>query len=182
MFRSQCDGDGDDQDPRQDGGVSHHKVHCSIDWLIIIIELYNDRFIDICIFLKILIDWLIDIDWLIREDEDDEVGAAFQKFAVLTRELSLLMKNLVSFSFCSLSLCLCLCFCLCLCPPPLSFVWSWNSILKMKMFLSSSKSFPSHSVSTILTLDIVVGVYKHFLWGSQNFLFKTVKLKENCGQ
>ncbi|XP_023349481.1 arf-GAP with SH3 domain, ANK repeat and PH domain-containing protein 2 [Eurytemora carolleeae] len=31
-----------------------------------------------------------------REDEDDEIGAAFQKFAVLTKELSLLMKHLMT--------------------------------------------------------------------------------------
>ena len=31
-----------------------------------------------------------------REDEEDDIGAAFQKFAVVTKELSALMKNMVS--------------------------------------------------------------------------------------
>ena len=31
-----------------------------------------------------------------REDEDDDIGAAFQKFAVVTKELSALMRNMVS--------------------------------------------------------------------------------------
>jgi Arf-GAP/SH3 domain/ANK repeat/PH domain-containing protein len=30
-----------------------------------------------------------------REEEEDDIGAAFQKFAVVTKELSNLMKNLV---------------------------------------------------------------------------------------
>lgn len=34
---------------------------------------------------------------LTRDDEEDEIGAAFQKFAVVTKELSALMKNMVSF-------------------------------------------------------------------------------------
>ena len=34
---------------------------------------------------------------LTREDEEDDIGAAFQKFAVVTKELSALMKNMVSF-------------------------------------------------------------------------------------
>jgi len=33
---------------------------------------------------------------IIREDEPDDIGAAFQKFAVVTKELASLMKNLVS--------------------------------------------------------------------------------------
>ena len=33
---------------------------------------------------------------LTREDEEDDIGAAFQKFAVVTKELSALMKNMVS--------------------------------------------------------------------------------------
>ena len=33
---------------------------------------------------------------LTRDDEEDEIGAAFQKFAVVTKELSALMKNMVS--------------------------------------------------------------------------------------
>jgi hypothetical protein len=33
---------------------------------------------------------------IMREDEPDDIGAAFQKFAVVTKELALLMKNLVS--------------------------------------------------------------------------------------
>ena len=32
---------------------------------------------------------------LTREDEEDDIGAAFQKFAVVTKELSALMKNMV---------------------------------------------------------------------------------------
>ena len=35
---------------------------------------------------------------LTREDEEDDIGAAFQKFAVVTKELSALMKNMVSFN------------------------------------------------------------------------------------
>ena len=31
-----------------------------------------------------------------REDEEDDIGAAFQKFAVVTKELGALMKNMVS--------------------------------------------------------------------------------------
>ena len=34
---------------------------------------------------------------LTRDDEEDDIGAAFQKFAVVTKELSALMKNMVSF-------------------------------------------------------------------------------------
>ena len=34
---------------------------------------------------------------IMREDEPDDIGAAFQKFAVVTKELALLMKNLVTF-------------------------------------------------------------------------------------
>ena len=34
-----------------------------------------------------------------REDEEDDIGAAFQKFAVVTKELSALMKNMVSGEF-----------------------------------------------------------------------------------
>ena len=30
-----------------------------------------------------------------REDEEDDIGAAFQKFAVVTKELGALMKNMV---------------------------------------------------------------------------------------
>ena len=33
---------------------------------------------------------------IMREDEPDDIGAAFQKFAIVTKELALLMKNLVS--------------------------------------------------------------------------------------
>ena len=33
---------------------------------------------------------------LTRDDEEDDIGAAFQKFAVVTKELSALMKNMVS--------------------------------------------------------------------------------------
>ena len=33
---------------------------------------------------------------LTREEEEDDIGAAFQKFAVVTKELSALMKNMVS--------------------------------------------------------------------------------------
>ena len=33
---------------------------------------------------------------IVREDEPDDVGAAFQKFAVVTKELANLMKNMVS--------------------------------------------------------------------------------------
>lgn len=32
---------------------------------------------------------------ILRDDEPDDVGAAFQKFAIVTKELSNLMKNLV---------------------------------------------------------------------------------------
>ena len=32
-----------------------------------------------------------------REDEEDDIGAAFQKFAVVTKELGVLMKNMVSY-------------------------------------------------------------------------------------
>ena len=32
-----------------------------------------------------------------REDEEDDIGAAFQKFAVVTKELSALMRNLVRY-------------------------------------------------------------------------------------
>jgi hypothetical protein len=35
---------------------------------------------------------------IMREDEPDDIGAAFQKFAVVTKELAHLMKNLVSSS------------------------------------------------------------------------------------
>lgn len=35
---------------------------------------------------------------IIRDDDSDDVGTAFQKFAVVTKELSNLMKNLVSVS------------------------------------------------------------------------------------
>jgi len=33
---------------------------------------------------------------IVREDEPDDVGAAFQKFAVLTKEMASLTKDLVS--------------------------------------------------------------------------------------
>ena len=36
---------------------------------------------------------------LTRDDEEDDIGAAFQKFAVVTKELSALMKNMVSLFF-----------------------------------------------------------------------------------
>ena len=36
---------------------------------------------------------------LTRDDEEDDIGAAFQKFAVVTKELSALMKNMVSYDF-----------------------------------------------------------------------------------
>merc|ERR1719361_2192989 len=32
---------------------------------------------------------------MLREDEEDDIGAAFQKFAVVTKELSALMKNMM---------------------------------------------------------------------------------------
>jgi len=32
---------------------------------------------------------------IVREDEPDDIGAAFQKFAVVTKELASLKKNLV---------------------------------------------------------------------------------------
>ena len=34
-----------------------------------------------------------------REDEEDDIGAAFQKFAVVTKELGALMKNMVRFTY-----------------------------------------------------------------------------------
>ncbi len=33
---------------------------------------------------------------IVRDDEPDDVGAAFQKFAVVTKELANIMKNMVS--------------------------------------------------------------------------------------
>jgi hypothetical protein len=36
---------------------------------------------------------------IIREDEPDDIGAAFQKFAVVTKELASLKKNLVILNF-----------------------------------------------------------------------------------
>ena len=36
---------------------------------------------------------------MLREDEEDDIGAAFQKFAVVTKELSALMKNMVRFTY-----------------------------------------------------------------------------------
>jgi hypothetical protein len=35
---------------------------------------------------------------IMREDEPDDIGTAFQKFAVVTKELASLMKNMVSCS------------------------------------------------------------------------------------
>lgn len=32
---------------------------------------------------------------IIRDNEPDDIGTAFQKFAIVTKEMSLLMKNLV---------------------------------------------------------------------------------------
>lgn len=34
---------------------------------------------------------------IMRDDEPDDIGAAFQKFAVVTKDLSNLMKNMVSY-------------------------------------------------------------------------------------
>ena len=34
-----------------------------------------------------------------REDEEDDIGAAMQKFAVVTKELGALMKNMVRFTY-----------------------------------------------------------------------------------
>jgi Arf-GAP/SH3 domain/ANK repeat/PH domain-containing protein len=34
---------------------------------------------------------------ILRDDEEDDIGAAFQKFAVVTKELGALMKNMVRF-------------------------------------------------------------------------------------
>ena len=34
---------------------------------------------------------------LTRDDEEDDIGAAFQKFAVVTKEMAALMKNMVRF-------------------------------------------------------------------------------------
>ena len=36
---------------------------------------------------------------IMRDDEPDDIGAAFQKFAVVTKELSALMQGLVSFYY-----------------------------------------------------------------------------------
>lgn len=33
---------------------------------------------------------------MVREDEPDDIAAAFQKFAVVTKEMAMLMKNMVS--------------------------------------------------------------------------------------
>ena len=33
-----------------------------------------------------------------REEEEDDIGLAFQKFAVVTKELGALMKNMVGFT------------------------------------------------------------------------------------
>ena len=37
---------------------------------------------------------------IMREDEPDDIGAAFQKFAVVTKELALLMKDLLVVQLC----------------------------------------------------------------------------------
>ena len=34
-----------------------------------------------------------------REEEEDDIGLAFQKFAVVTKELGALMKNMVRFTY-----------------------------------------------------------------------------------
>ena len=34
-----------------------------------------------------------------REEEEDDIGLAFQKFAVVTKELGALMKNMVGFTY-----------------------------------------------------------------------------------
>ena len=41
---------------------------------------------------------------ILREDEEDDIGAAFQKFAVVTKELGALMKNMVRLPY-SVMLC-----------------------------------------------------------------------------
>ena len=58
---------------------------------------------------------------LTRDDEEDDIGAAFQKFAVVTKELSALMKNMVSFFM----------------------IWMWISIYLFLCEVNAACSWPS---------------------------------------
>ena len=94
---------------------------------------------------------------LTRDDEEDDIGAAFQKFAVVTKELSALMKNMVSFFM----------------------IWMWISIYLFLCEVNAACSWPSivhhNSVSRCIAGNFIFS-WAFLLEHKSNFKDEGIKI------